>query len=510
MGRNVSGQEDIIITMGIKLANVKAELNAFIRDLKSKQLTASMLGDKQKVKDLGNTIRKSQLEGQAAVAELTAGINNQKLGVQKYKKEFGALQQVLKKGFSSSTKQVQDFAGVIQGKAVPANQALKRATKLALDDMGRSLKKNNHELKKNKQEFSMWALSVMFFGQALKSTFQSIWRSSTKTFNDVVHSVEGAFTGFDMLKGAVTFLGFAVGQALEPVAFWLVPIIDKLSQWVIENEEIVRTILITIGVLGTLFATIGMGILSIEGFITGLTKVFKGLSLITGLPSATLVAIVAALVALAAISWKALSEAEGSVTAITDVFTTSLKNLSGGFLQNMKDLVSVVMGQEFEWEDLGWTIAWVFTSGIQFIEYFINTIGTLVSALTVVLTTLAEINEAIKFIGTAGLFGDMDFDVDKIADTFEILKKQSAEMSESAKLRYETPYALKAKYGDISVASKAGLEGTRLQYQDQAMSTAAGTSGQQTIVFNLDGVEFARATYDIFGNEIQSSFERST
>ena len=53
--------------------------------------------------------------------------------------------------------------------------------------------------KKGQKAFAGWAMSIMFFGMALKRTFDAIWKSSTKTFQDVMHSVEGNITSFDIL-----------------------------------------------------------------------------------------------------------------------------------------------------------------------------------------------------------------------------------------------------------------------------------------------------------------------
>jgi hypothetical protein len=123
----------------------------------------------------------------------------------------------------------------------------------------------NRELNKSRGEFPAWALSIMFFGMALQRTFDTIWRSSTKTFNDVMHSVEGTVTGFDILEGSLKYLGFTAGQALEPLALMLVPIIDKISQWVVENEGVFRTFMLIIGVLGPVLVGLGMAVTTING-----------------------------------------------------------------------------------------------------------------------------------------------------------------------------------------------------------------------------------------------------
>ena len=117
------------------------------------------------------------------------------------------------------------------------------------------------------RQFQGWALSIMFFGMALQRIFNTIWKSSTKTFQDVMHSVQGATTDFDLMQGALKYLQFTAGAALEPIAKWLVPIIDATSQWISENEEAFRIFTVVVGVLGTLFAAGGAGVLAVNGFL---------------------------------------------------------------------------------------------------------------------------------------------------------------------------------------------------------------------------------------------------
>lgn len=192
--------------------------------------------------------------------------------------------------------------------------------------------KINNLAKEGQVAFQGWALSVMFLGMAMKSAFDGIWRSATKVFGDVVHSVDGAVTGFDILKGSVTFLGFAVGQALEPVAMWLVPIIDKVANWVIENEKLASTLIITTGVLGTLFTFIGMGTLAFGGLLEMLIKsisVFKWVgTAITAIGSGPIL-IVTALIAAGVAMW--LTNFAGFRDSLTSILGEVGESLTGTF-----------------------------------------------------------------------------------------------------------------------------------------------------------------------------------
>jgi hypothetical protein len=120
-------------------------------------------------------------------------------------------------------------------------------------------------LARNKKRFDMNALSVLFFGQAIQQAGLAIARFGTKAFNDVSHSVEGAVTQTDYLNSSMTYLGFVVGQALEPVLAFLVPIIDAISEWVSEHQGLTAAIVTSMIVIGGALALYGILKLGITG-----------------------------------------------------------------------------------------------------------------------------------------------------------------------------------------------------------------------------------------------------
>ena len=125
-------------------------------------------------------------------------------------------------------------------------------------------KRITEDLGKSTKKFSMWALGVMFFGQALKRVFGSIAKSGIRVFQDVMHSVQGTVTNFDLLKGSLLFLSFSIGQALEPMIRFLIPIIDTVSEWVSENQGLTAGIIATGFALGVVFGVGGAAVLAIE------------------------------------------------------------------------------------------------------------------------------------------------------------------------------------------------------------------------------------------------------
>ncbi len=137
---------------------------------------------------------------------------------------------------------------------------------------GEALKRTKQRISASKEQFQGWALSIMFAGQAIKNAMTMIWTSSSKTFQDVMHSVEGTTTGFDILQGSMAYLGFTIGQALEPLAMWLVPIVDLISEWVQKNEDVVRGAVGWGIAFGTLMSAGGGLVLAISGVSEFLDK----------------------------------------------------------------------------------------------------------------------------------------------------------------------------------------------------------------------------------------------
>jgi len=184
-----------------------------------------------------------------------------------------------------------------------------------------------------KGKLLMGSLSMLFFGQALQRVFQSAWQMGTKTFNEIMHSVEGTVTGFDILNGSLTYLGFTVGQALEPIATLLAPVVMMIADWVTENQELAAGILITVGVLGTVLFVLG----TIGSAITGIISL---VGLIAPIFLSTIVPILA-LVAAGILLWQTnLGGFRDFVKNTLGVIFESFKSIFGSILSFFKKLFS--------------------------------------------------------------------------------------------------------------------------------------------------------------------------
>lgn len=108
-------------------------------------------------------------------------------------------------------------------------------------------------------------LSLMFMGYALQRISKQVMDFGTKAYDEISHSVVGTITATDRLNGAMQFLGFSIGEALQPVIEFLVPIIEVISNWVEENQGLTTTFLVLAATIGTAFSVGGSAMMALSG-----------------------------------------------------------------------------------------------------------------------------------------------------------------------------------------------------------------------------------------------------
>lgn len=157
---------------------------------------------------------------------------------------------------------------------------LKIKVMMDTSEVDKAVKKVNKSMKGflDPNVFQGWAMSLMFAGQAIKRTATEIYKFGTKTFQEISHSVEGTVTNTDRLEGSMKYLGFTIGSALEPVVAFLIPIVDKLAEWVEKNPEIAKFGIITLLVTGAILAFSGALVLATTNGLIPLINGMKALS----------------------------------------------------------------------------------------------------------------------------------------------------------------------------------------------------------------------------------------
>jgi len=282
--------------------------------------------------------------------------------------------------------------------------------------------------KKNQVQFAGWAMSIMFFGMALKRIFSQIWKFASKTFQDVQHSVEGTTTGFDMLQGSLKYLGFTIGEALETVVTWLMPIIDSISDWVSKHQELTAGIVVSIGVLGTLFATLGAGKLALDGFTSAFQLMGGSASgALAFLSNPAVLAGAAAIAAIAVVSWKSFKETPEAWKAVKDTLAElDLTPVKDSFIELSKTIFPDV---KVGWEDIAWATAWYNTIYKNFVQAYVNYTATFINAIILTYNALDSLSKMIEYVfsfGTRGSKAD-------IAESMDLAKESLSDLMVTSK-----------------------------------------------------------------------------
>jgi hypothetical protein len=142
-----------------------------------------------------------------------------------------------------------------------------KKTKFEFQDISRIGLFDIEKQKPQQPPFAGYAMSIMFAGMAIQRTMSQITKFGTKAFNDISHSVEGTVTASDKLDGAMKYLGYTIGSAMEPVIEWLIPIVDKVSEWVDANPKLTAGLITVATVLGTIAAVGGSLKLAYDGIV---------------------------------------------------------------------------------------------------------------------------------------------------------------------------------------------------------------------------------------------------
>ena len=215
-------------------------------------------------------------------------------------------------------KQLNAFSSAVQGAMSNVKKAMQSVSQgvmnvrdnyqKAMKDSSKAVGKTTDQINRQRKGFPAWALSIMFFGMMLKRVFDTIWRSSTQTFRDVMNSVEGTTNAFDKLEGAMTWLKFIAGQALEPLAEAFIPIILAIADWISENEELFRNLVLITGIVGVLFLGIGqlaLGFAAIKSLLTtAIIPIFKGIGVLLSAKILPIILILAAVALVLYAAWK--------------------------------------------------------------------------------------------------------------------------------------------------------------------------------------------------------------
>lgn len=241
-----ASQQEIIIQVGADIAEARRKLDILKTDIRQKMVN----------------VRQSIMNAQEAPKGTLFSKDGELMGSKDYiaslRKELGELNLSYQQTGIDAQKKIE-----------PLNKKLAKNKE--------ELQRIQLEAKNARREFQGWALSIMFFGMAMKRTFDQIWKASTKTFQDVMHSVEGSVTKFDILEGSLSHLKFTAGEALEPLSVTMTKVVDWAQRLIEKHPPLFRSITAIFGVGGVLLTGLGMAVLSFNGLVEGISKAIANL-----------------------------------------------------------------------------------------------------------------------------------------------------------------------------------------------------------------------------------------
>ena len=269
----------------------------------------------------------------------------------------------------------------------------------------------------------MFGLGVMFAGMQIRRTFAGIMNDTTSTFMKITEGQTSAGQAVTTLSAAFTYLKFTIGEAiatvLEPLLPMLVDIIEKVSDWVSNNQGLTAGVIVGGVALGAFMLTIGQTITLMASMISlvrilipilggdaGLTAALGGLgsggvlSTLTGITYALMewvpiIALILVILALLKISWD--TNFGGFKTTVQNTANDVLALLGGlwnsasNILSDLYNFTAQIMAGNYDI-----AFKWAYKLGLDVIALVAKV---LVDVVQIILDILAGIwNIGISFI----------------------------------------------------------------------------------------------------------------
>lgn len=503
----ISNKKDILIDIGVRIQDMKKGINqakAQINSL-SKQMNtelrmskkAFMPGIHQAEKDMAG-IRTEMNK----LAFTQKGLRRErwtKSQIDQYQRLQDAYQKTSIHANKLRLEQKMSMEGVrnkLNPQIAHLNQQLV-GQQAALGGAQDSYKKTNfqiqrmgNELTRTKKQFPGWALSIMFFGMAMQRVFTSLWKTGSKTFNEVMHSVEGTSTGFDKLEGSMKYLGFTIGSALEPLAGLFIPFIDGIRELIDENEDLFRIITLVSGILGSTFMVGGMVYLGLNGIIDLFGKI--------GIEASALKSTIARGFGVIAIYW-ALESAADAFKSLSEGDTVT------GILQGMSSLAKGVGGMRLAMGAKGGMPLLLVGIGLEWIsegKFWQNIYSVFGTISGIVVGTLSAITHELK--ERMGLATKYKSAGEAYQKTFSKTKEEMVEVSKELDrglnfMLGKTP----DPYNRNKAEQDARVDRALQQFQiDRAKESEKGQIMVSQMTVNIDG---DRTSSEEILNQIQSA-----
>ena len=159
------------------------------------------------------------------------------------------------------------------------------------DDFNKGMKDGSRAAKEAGKGFASFSkqfaaefLSVMFFGMQIRMQFEKLAKTTMDTFMRITEAMHPTAQAVNALRANMELLKFTIGSAvagvLEALLPVLIPIINRFSDWVEQNKDLVGWIVILAIVFGTALFAIGMMFTGIQGIVMVLAKMGAGIGML--------------------------------------------------------------------------------------------------------------------------------------------------------------------------------------------------------------------------------------
>ena len=202
----------------------------------------------------------------------------------------------------------------------------------------------------NNSEAMKGILPLLTTGQEdYAAALESTTNATGMTDEAVKQMSEGSSADLDVLKQNLANLAITIGDTLIPILKQimdaLVPIIQKVSEWVKENPKLVKTILVAVGAVGGLLVTLGPILMVLGSLLTMLPALGGAFAVLLG-PVGLVIAAIAAVIAIGVLLYKNWDTIKEKATAIwngiANFFTGIWDKLTGIFKDNWDKILMIL------------------------------------------------------------------------------------------------------------------------------------------------------------------------
>ncbi len=203
------------------------------------------------------------------------------------------------------------------------------------------------------RNFKFHYLSVLFFGMAIQRTFENIARTGVDSFMKMTEgatesgrAILSLSAGFEYLKFTI---GDAIGTALQPLLPVILDIINKITDWINQNPELVGNLIMAGIAVGGLMMSLGVLVLGIQGVVGAIGGFI-------GLLGGPLTLAILGIIAIIYILYKAWTNNWFNIRQTTGTIIIGISHAFFWLVEGIQFGINIILKS---WNSLLWGISWI-------------------------------------------------------------------------------------------------------------------------------------------------------